>query len=55
LIHPFRSRRSRKPAVRVAVDPLAYSASTLTAIVKGHKQSRIDELMLWNYSGRTNG
>jgi transposase len=28
-----------------AVDPLAY----LTAIVNGHKQSKIDELLPWNY------
>ncbi len=38
-----------------AVDPQAYLTATLTAIVKGHKQSRIDELLPWNYSGRTNG
>ncbi|MBX5167015.1 IS66 family transposase [Rhizobium sp. NZLR4b] len=31
-----------------AVDPLAYLASTLTAIVNGHKQSRIGELLPWN-------
>lgn len=32
-----------------AVDPQAYMTSTLTAIVNGHKQSRIDELLPWNY------
>jgi transposase len=32
-----------------AVDPLAYLTTTLTAIVNGHKQSRIDELLPWNY------
>ncbi len=32
-----------------AVDPLAYLASTLTAIVNGHKQSRIERLLPWNY------
>lgn len=32
-----------------AVDPQAYMASTLTAIVNGYKQSRIDELLPWNY------
>ncbi len=37
------------------VDPLAYLTTTLTAIVNGHKQSCIDELLPWNYSGRTNG
>ena len=37
-----------------AVDPLAYLITTLTAIVNGHKQSRIDELLPWNYLGRTN-
>lgn len=31
-----------------AVDPLAYITGTLTAIVNGHKQSRIDELLPWN-------
>lgn len=38
-----------------AVDPLAYLTATLAAIVNGHKQSCIDELLPWNYSGRTNG
>jgi transposase len=38
-----------------AVEPLAYLNATLTAIVNGHKQSRIDELLPSNYSGRTNG
>jgi hypothetical protein len=33
-----------------AVDPQAYMTSTLTAIVNGHKQNRIDELLPWNYS-----
>ncbi|MBN8931566.1 MAG: transposase, partial [Rhizobium pusense] len=32
-----------------AVDPLVYLTSTLTAIISGHKQSRIGELMPWNY------
>lgn len=35
-----------------AVDPQAYLTSTLTAIVKGHKQSRIDELLPWNYPAK---
>ena len=34
-----------------AVEPLAYLTATLTAIVNGHKQSRIDELLPWNYLG----
>ncbi|CDZ74136.1 Putative insertion sequence transposase protein [Neorhizobium galegae bv. orientalis] len=33
----------------IAVDPLAYLTATLTAIVNGHKQSRIDMLLPWNY------
>lgn len=37
------------------VDPFAYLNATLTDVVNGHKQSRIDELLPWNYSGRTNG
>ena len=32
-----------------AVDPQAYLTATLTAIVNGHKQSRIDQLLPWNY------
>ncbi|ANL41424.1 IS66 family insertion sequence transposase domain-containing protein [Rhizobium phaseoli] len=32
-----------------AVDPLTYLTSMLTAIVNGHKQSRIDELQPWKY------
>lgn len=35
-----------------AVDPFAYLSATLTAIVNGHRQSRIDELMPWNYRCR---
>lgn len=34
-----------------AVDPHAYVADTLTAIVNGHKQSDIDALLPWNYNG----
>ena len=30
-----------------AIDPFAYLSSTLTAIVNGHKQSRINELLPW--------
>lgn len=33
-----------------AVDPHAYLADTLTAIVNGHKQSDIDTLLPWNYN-----
>ncbi len=32
-----------------AIDPQAYLTATLNAIVNGHKQSRIDELLPWNY------
>lgn len=35
-----------------AVDPLAYLTATLTAIVNGHRQAQIDDLMPWNYSTR---
>lgn len=33
-----------------AVDPLGYLTTTLAAIVKGHKQSRIEELLPWHFS-----
>lgn len=33
-----------------SVDPYAWLAHTLTAIVNGHKQSRIDVLLPWNYA-----
>ncbi|MNL60954.1 hypothetical protein D3C87_1848140 [compost metagenome] len=33
-----------------AVDPLAYLSVTFTAIVNGHEQSRIDELLPGNFS-----
>lgn len=33
-----------------AVDPHAWLANTLTAIVNGHKQSQIDDLLPWNYA-----
>lgn len=35
-----------------AVDPQAYLTSTLTAIVNGHKQSRIGALLPWNYPAK---
>ena len=38
-----------------AVDPLAYLADTLTAIINGHKQSRINELLPWNYKRKQYG
>ena len=31
------------------VDPHAWLSATLTAIVQGHKQSQIDDLLPWNY------
>ncbi|KEO52199.1 transposase [Thioclava indica] len=31
------------------VDPHSYLANTLTAIVEGHKQSQINDLLPWNY------
>ena len=33
-----------------SVDPFAWLADTLTAIVNGHRQSDIDDLMPWNYT-----
>lgn len=36
-----------------AVDPHAWMTAALKAIVNGHKQSRIDELMPWNYAAST--
>lgn len=36
-----------------AVDLFAYLSATFTAIVNGHRQSRVNELMPWNYAGRT--
>jgi hypothetical protein len=35
-----------------AVDPHAWLANTLTAIVNGHKQSQIDDLLPWNYASK---
>ncbi len=32
------------------VEPYGYLTKTLTAIVSGHKQSRINELLPWNYT-----
>lgn len=32
------------------VDPHAWLTTTLTAIVNGHKQSRIQDLLPWNYA-----
>lgn len=33
-----------------AVDPHAWLTATLTAIVRGHRQSKIHELLPWNYT-----
>lgn len=35
-----------------AVEPHAYLTDTLTAIVNGHKQSQIAELLPWNYASK---
>ena len=32
-----------------AVDPLTYLTATLTAIINGHKQSQIEELLPWHH------
>ena len=32
------------------IEPHAYLNATLSAIVNGHKQSQIDELLPWNYT-----
>ena len=32
------------------VDPHAWLSATLTAIVEGHEQSQIDDLLPWNYA-----
>jgi hypothetical protein len=34
------------------VDPNAWLATTLTAIVSGHKQSQINDLLPWNYAAK---
>jgi len=31
------------------VDPVAYITNTLQAILDGHPQSRVEELMPWNF------
>lgn len=38
-----------------SIDPQAYLTATLTAIVNGHKQSKIGELLPWNYPTQTAG
>ena len=35
-----------------AVEPHAYLTQTLQAIVSGHKQSQIDDLLPWNYAAK---
>ena len=35
-----------------AIEPHAYLTATLTAIVNGHKQSQIDDLLPWNYAAK---
>ncbi len=34
-----------------AIEPHAYITEILTAIVNGHKQSDIEDLLPWNYTG----
>ena len=34
------------------VDPHAWLANTLTAIVHWHKQSKIDDLLPWNHAAK---
>lgn len=36
------------------VEPHAYMTATLQAIVNGHKQSQIKQLLPWNYAAKTN-
>jgi hypothetical protein len=36
-----------------AIDPQAYPASTLAAIVTGHKQSRIEDRLPWDHPARS--
>lgn len=33
-----------------AVDPQVYLTNTLTAIVNGHKQALVSELLPWNFN-----
>lgn len=35
-----------------AADPHTWLSETLTAIVQGHKQSQIEELLPWNYTAK---
>ena len=35
-----------------AIEPHAYLTQTLQAIVNGHKQSQIDDLLPWNYAAK---
>src|SRR3546814_8540771 len=37
------------------VDPVAYITHTLTAIIDGHPQSRIDDLMPWRFQKPSSG
>jgi len=37
------------PSINASLDASAYLSATLTAIVNGHKQSRIQELLPENY------
>ncbi len=39
----------------IAVDQFIYLSATLTAIVNGHQQSGIGELLPSNYSRKSNG
>ena len=35
-----------------AINPHAWLARTLTAIVSGHKQRKINDLLPWNYAAK---
>ena len=36
------------------IEPHSYLAGVLTAIVNGHKQKHIDQLLPWNFKGGSN-
>ena len=35
-----------------AIEPFGFLTATLTAIVNGHRQSHIEELLPWNYDAK---
>jgi hypothetical protein len=49
MIHAKSGRATPRGEAQIGVEPRAYLADVITKIVRGHPQSRLDELLPWAY------